>query len=379
MTPPTAEQFFAAIADLNPAAFIEKVQDKAIFICDEAMFDHLSAHWPYEVSPPPLIRYENLSSFSASRKKTDQYVYYVLSLGREAELLRAITSEYPSLSVLGFVSDVIVALSARVEPDQLDALPPADRQLSYAIMCTARSGSTYLCELMGKVFPGEEPRENFRPVIFFLYEHRQALNFDFRRWLDVTLRVGLRQAFYGTKVIAQFLRRMEPLITEEDLTWVLQELERHTPKLIYLLREEKVEQSVSQYLASAVQTWHVRNDPDAPPKVAEKKEREYRRLKEEVQYDFDAINLHYSGMVRSEEYLQTVLDRLNLPRLNVVYEELVADPKSVLRSIVEFLGGDVMAIPDDLSTRIQRGFDAKNIELATLFREELKEKAASDV
>ena len=378
MISPTAEQFFGAIADLNPAAFVEKVRDRAIFVCDEQVYDYLSSHWPYKVSPPPLVRYENLSSFLSSRRKTDQHVYYVLSLGREAELLDAILSEYPSLQVLGFVRDVIIALSARVESDKLDALPPADRQLSYAIMCTARSGSTYLCELLGKVFPGDEPRENFRPVIFFLYEHREALNFDFRRWVDVTLRAGLREPFYGTKVIAQFLRRMEPLITEEDLTWFLEEMESHSPRLIYLLRQEKIEQSVSQYLASAVKTWHVRNDPDAP-KVAEKKEREYRQLKEAVRYDFDAINLHYSGMVRSEHHLQTILDRLNLPRLNVVYEELVADPKSVLTSIVEFLGGDVTAIPDDLSTRIQRGFDAKNIELAKLFRDDLKEKTASDL
>ena len=369
---PAIDAFLEAVEELDPFAVFELRGAKTYLVCDADLYPALLPRIKRRFRQR-LIREDRLGerlrwSFGAKRA-----VYFVLSLRSEAEQLSALESRFPALTFKGFCGGFLTARSAHIDP-RANAMPEqTDPERVYAVCCTARAGSTYLCELLGKSFEGHVPYENFRPALIFLYRHRACLNFDIRRWFDLTLHAQTTENMFATKVIGQFLSRMAPLIDPGDLAWIASRIDSLQPKLVYLVREDKVEQAVSQYVAAELKFWHLRDGRNSA--ANQERQNEYRQRKQSIVYDREAIGKHYDGMVRAETRLQALLDQLPYEIYRVSYEALKSDVKETMSGILSFLDMPGGQLPDDLSTSIQRGFDAKNAELVEQFKRDLTQKS----
>ena len=369
---PGIEEFLDVVEELEPFAVFELGGARTFLVCDDALYDALVPRIKrrYRGRLVPSSRLVEKIRWQIGAKRA---VYFVLSMTSESEQLSSLRSRFPYLTFKGFVGDFLTSKSARVDPITDPGEGAADPSQVYAVCCTARAGSTYLCELLGKSFGSHVPYENFRPALVFFYRHRAQLNFDIRRWFDLTVRNQAKAGIFGTKVIGQFLRRMAPLIEPEDLDWIKSRIRSLKPKLIYLVREDKVEQAVSQYVASELKFWHLRDGRNVA--ANQERENEYRERKQSIVYDGEAIGKHYEGMVRAETRLQSMLDQLDEEIYRISYEELKSDPRTVMAGVLSFLDMPGTHVPADLTTSIQRGFDSKNAELVEQFKRDLAEKS----
>jgi|GEM_PF-5036568 len=369
---PGIEEFLEAVEELEPFTVFELSGVRTFLVCDDDLYDVLSPRIKrrYRSRLVPSNRLVEKIRWLIGAKRA---VYFVLSLKSESDQLSSLRARFPYLTFKGFVGDFLTSKSAKVDPLSGPSHDNADPSQVYAVCCTARAGSTYLCELLGKSFGGDVPYENFRPSLVFLYRHRAHLNFDIRCWFDLTVRAQAKEGRFGTKVIGQFLSRMAPLIDEQDLDWIRSRIHSLKPKLIYLVREDKVEQAVSQYVAAELKFWHLRDGRNVA--ANQERENDYRERKQSIVYDGEAIGKHYNGMVRAEARLQTFLDQLDEDIYRVSYEGLKSDVRAAMTGILNFLDMPGTELPEDLSTSIQRGFDSKNAELVAQFKSDLAQKS----
>ena len=368
---PSAGEFLEAVEELGPLSVFEVSGVQTALVCDSETYAFLLPVVSKRFRKS-LISADQFSKRTRWRPGAKRKTYFVLSLESESEQISSLASQFPEFVFKGFVGDFLTAKSARSNNVPDEKINDANLDQSYAICCTARAGSTYLCELLEKCFDDHVPYENFRPSLIFLYQHRKRLNFDLRRWFDLTIQAQTRNRMFGTKVIGQFLSRMKPMIDQEDAEWLGKRIESLRPKIVYLRRQDKVEQAVSQYVARELEFWHLRDGRNVAANQA--RENEYRARKQSIGYDYEAIAAHYEGMVRAESRLQNMLEMLDLPIHKVTYEDLKADAEGTLAGILDFLKIPDAQLPEDLSTRIKRGFDSKNAELVQLFKQDLSER-----
>ena len=371
---PSIDELMAAVGELQPFSVFERMGAKVFLICDRELYASLLPRIQRRFRRR-LIPEDRVSERTRWRIGAKRAVYFVLSLTSEAEQLRRLQEQHPAFVFKGFVADLLTAKSARVDPLAGFSEGVADPSRVYAVCCTARAGSTYLCELLGKSFENHLPYENFRPALIFLYRYRKQLNFDIRHWFDLTVHAQSVGGMFGTKVIGQFLSRMAPLIDEDDLVWLKTRITSLKPKLVYLVREDKVEQAVSQYVATELKFWHLREGRNAA--ANQERESEYRARKQEIAYDKDAIGKHYRSMIGAEHRLQGFIKELDLPVYRVTYDNLRMHPSDTMAGILAFLDMPGAQLPSDLSTSIQRGFDSKNAELVDRFKRDIAREAVS--
>jgi len=366
------DAFLEGVEELEPFSVFEHYETKSFLVCDDDLYSALLPRVRSRFRKR-LIPIGKLRSRIRWRFAPKHAVYCVLSLKSEGDSLSALRAQFPQLTFIGFCGDFLTSKSARSNALSTSTGASPEPEWVYAVCCTARAGSTYLCELLGKSIQNHLPYENFRPAILFLYEHRKPLNFDIRVWFDLTIGAQSVRGLFGTKVIGQFLSRLSPLIDAEDAAWFQSRIRDLAPKIVYLVREDKVEQSVSQFVARELQLWHLRSGRN--PVSNKERSEEYRERKQNIVYDYGAIASHYEGMVRAEKRLQGMLDKLDLPIHKITYEGLKADLEGTLSDILNFLDLPDAALPEDLSTNIQRGFDSKNAELVDRFKRDLAQKS----
>lgn len=260
-----------------------------------------------------------------------------------------------AIPVLRLFSDVFVNfLSGRELTNRIIEIPGPKPLLSYAIITTPRSGSTYFCSLLQSTSMAGFPTEHLRQASATL-----ALNcrFDYARAMRIIAENRLsRNRVFGTKLIAHFLQNFEH--ADFDFPGFIGQ---SFSKFIYLKRGDRVAQAVSAYLARQTNTWHLHHE--------NKREGYEEKLKSLVVSEqmLEEINRQYKQLQSQEEYLEDFIDRYRISPFFVEYESLAQEPKRWIGDILKFLG--IHHQPMDLDK-----MQAKTKVLSSSLSEEICEK-----
>lgn len=224
----------------------------------------------------------------------------------------------------GFYRDIYGPANAGWD---LRAPPVAAGDLNaYAIVCTARSGSTYLCELL-TANRGGKPKEHLRPpVIDMLAKAPQdAVKPRQTSFIQAVLRHGQRDGVFGTKLIAHFCKSAKTFVDHVALAEQIRSL--GSLRILYLIRRDKVLQAISTERAQQTNIYHIRTEAVATNSA-----------RAEYVYDYDSLRARVDILHREEEEVQRALATMPHPVLVVDYDALVADPERQMRRILDFLG-----------------------------------------
>jgi LPS sulfotransferase NodH len=224
--------------------------------------------------------------------------------------------QYPTCRVFGVFRDVWSADSciADVFAARASTDPPPN---CYAVVCSPRSGSTFLCELLGAAGLGN-PREHVRSAFVQLctsgYSVTELMEWMFER--------GTRGGYFGTKLVSNFLYSLDARGIHFDV--IGRFLKDRNFRIIHLLRDS-AEQAVSSYFAHQTGVWHLR--PGKRPQGQHTN----------TGYDFDLIDVEYRALCKANLELSLFVKQFDTV-LELDYRDLDSDPRSTLVRVAEFLG-----------------------------------------
>ncbi len=157
-----------------------------------------------------------------------------------------------------FVADWLPFLAAGSNPtgQGVDVLRDFPETL-YAIVSTPRAGSTFLAGLLASMGFGR-PIEHLRPWMVQLIQNRPPHLFDMVRFLQTFICLGSEDSTFGTKLISHFIGDVMDRFSPVERSYLRELIGRF--KIIYLIREEKLDQAISSIRARQTGIWHV-TDP----------------------------------------------------------------------------------------------------------------------
>ncbi len=251
----------------------------------------------------------------------------VVSLEEEAFLKQIVKERVEQLNlnlpVLQLFSDVFINLQCHrelLESRSSNTQP----SLSYAILTTPRSGSSYLCDLLDSTNIAGHPSEHLRLAA---QELARYCNFNYLSLLD-----NLKQyrtthnRVFGTKIISHFLFELKQ--SKPDFRQIFRSID----KFILLIRQDKLAQAVSLEVAQQTEIWHLR---DRATSI------DYRSKLENIKIDNTLLNnieQKYDFINRQEARLRKILSDNQIEPLEVVYEDILEDPRLQIDRIIDFLG-----------------------------------------
>lgn len=225
--------------------------------------------------------------------------------------------------------------------------PPRPAELvrprqSYFVCATPRSGSWFLCGLLASTGVAGRPHE------WFWRDTRASLE---RRWsvrsadeyVKLVLAAGMTaNGVFGAKVMFGSLPALTPF---------------PRPRFVWMRRRDRVAQAAS--FAKAVQTGHWHHW-DPPPHAA-------------PSYRFDAIDTLLREVEALERGWAEWFARERVEPLEVVYEELAADPEGQTRRVLDLL---TVGQPtgDGIRSLTLRGHDDVNDEWSARYRADAAER-----
>lgn len=192
----------------------------------------------------------------------------------------------------------------------------------YAICCTARSGSSYLCSLLGGTgqlgFPDE-------------YANNAVLDpdsFDHREYFEsIITTYSTPNGIFGIKLTPETHAKFSQYATPSHY--------------IFLRRHNIDEQAISYYRAAVTGTWGLPHDAPAP--------------RQDFEFDYARI-VDFREFVKwsNQEWLTTFAER-GITAHEIWYEDLLAAPEQVVKSIAEYLEVPLIApVSLDTPNRIMR-------------------------
>ena len=264
-----------------------------------------------------------------------------------------------------FIYDVIPYLLSK--PSEISCSNIAEvgsrndrHKLSYAILATPRSGSSFLCSLL-KSNVGGKPSEHLRNPLLYIIENRHALNINLEVLLDRIFFYCSERGVFGTKLISEFMFDALRLLDEREKKLFINHL--HDFKIIYLHRNDKYAQAVSRYIASKSKSWHVLS--------SQEKLEDYHKKAQEIDYNFNAIKKNYENFVEQEEKLQSFIDQCNFKEvLQIEYEELKQNPVENLQKITDFCNVNLKQPSINTQSRYKVLSSDVNTEFIGKFKEE---------
>lgn len=243
-------------------------------------------------------------------------------------------------NILGNIGNVLRDNPTRRDPTSV----PVSPEKEYTIFFTARSGSTYLTELLKSVKLGD-PREWLNPG----FVKDQAHYFGANNFRDYFLR--MRSEFspggvFGHEITLWFYNYFSQEVRLEDY------FNFKSPS-IFLFRENIVEQAVSLFLAVGRGVFHKSSDegdvayPDVP-------------------YDASEIKRYIEMFCSEERGLQTLFDQNGWTPYYLSYETIFSHtPREVAISFGNMLKVDLEL--DKINPRMQKVGDSVNASYAERF------------
>ena len=227
------------------------------------------------------------------------------------------------LPILKLFGDVFINLLCHRQ-----LLQPASNQIkkppiSYAIVTTPRSGSTYLCDLLDSTGIAGHPSEHLRQAAL---ELSLDCNFNYLKLLHNLLQYRTSEnGVFGTKFISHFFFDFQQ--AKPDFKQIFNSIDR----FILLIREDKVAQAVSLVLAQKTQIWHIRNSI---------KNISYKSKLEDVAIDDALLNdveQKYEFLNQQEARLKKILVANKVEHMLLIYEDILKDPELQINRILDFL------------------------------------------
>lgn len=254
----------------------------------------------------------------------------------EAGLVARVQAARPEVVVHGWTSLIPILVADRKLPVPGERLPlPTHR---FAVVCTPRTGSTFLCELLEAGGLGAA-REHLRWPLIYALRHGVAADVAF----DQVQRHGAVDGIFGTKLISHFLF---DAVGQAQAGAFLQGWAAQGFRFIRL-RRDPVAQTLSKFSAKRSGVWHARGA------LAEGR----RRRLAQVAYDFAELSEIHRRTLDEDRSLDLALAGLPADQvLALDYETVVAEPLETLARCAAFLGlpahperVDFAALPTQLS------------------------------
>ena len=286
-----------------------------------------------------------LNSLSRTTLNSGKYRAIVVVSIEEEAFLREIVKERveqlnSNLPVLQLFSDIFINLLCHRELLQTisSKMPPL---LSYAILTTPRSGSTYLCDLLDSTNIAGHPSEHLRLAA---QELSRYCNFNYLSLLDHLKQYRTTDnRVFGTKIISHFLFELKQ--SKPDFRQIFRSID----KFILLVRKDKLAQAVSLEIAQQTEIWHLRDRASSI---------DYRSKLENIKIDNTLLNnieKKYDFINRQEARLRKILSNNKIEPLEVVYEDILEDTQLQIERIIDFIG---IAKPEhylmNIDSKIQR-------------------------
>lgn len=177
----------------------------------------------------------------------------------------------------------------------------------YYVVATSRTGSTWLCKMLASSGVAGCPQEfgwyTFDPFQLSARWNQHADDDPF-----------------GSKVTCDELVRLWGREMSID--------ECRDCRIVWLRRRDRLAQAVSLYRASESNCWYIGLGEDVPAAIGR------------VPFDREKIIERYQQIECQEALIGHWLSRHAVPFLEIWYEDLVADPDGVTRSVLAFLEFD---------------------------------------
>ena len=288
----------------------------------------------------PFSAEENAIAKTSQDLKRFQAVVVVSS--QEAALLPIVQQQVaeiaPELPVLRLFADLFINLVCRRPLLKFTEDRTSPPEISYAILTTPRSGSTYLCDLLDSTNIAGRPREHLR---FAAQELALYCNFDYLRLLNNVMQYCTTDnGVFGTKIISHFLFELKQ--TKPDFKQIFKSID----KFILLIRKDKLAQAVSLVLAQKTEIWHLHTN---------KKDPTYQSKLANIEIDralLDDVEQKYDFIHRQEARLKRMLANHQQEPLEIFYEDILEDAPGEIERILDFLA---IAKPESYVPRINSG------------------------
>lgn len=262
-----------------------------------------------------------------------------------------------------FVDDVLPFLLSKPDKVSIEYLTKikntgSDPTNLFAVVCTPRSGSSFLCDLI-RLNGAANPLEHLRNPLLYIIQNRHRLNIDIELLLRRILYHCSENKMFGTKVISHFFFDLVEILDDEEMEKLMSFFRYF--KIIYLYRHDKTAQAVSKFLASKSKFWH----STAPHQSLS----EYQEKVQNIEYNFDTIKNIYEKLVEDEQCLEKFIDESGFKQvIKVDYEQLKENPRSEMEKISNFLGlkSDCINLESDFKVLSSK----HNEELIAKFKQE---------
>ncbi|MDJ0567449.1 MAG: Stf0 family sulfotransferase [Pleurocapsa sp. MO_192.B19] len=351
--------------DIEETQFLKNLSshDRLCFIGEAETLEYLKTffnnHKPLDNNYYHNLSSCNLDNISTIGQDLNKYkAIIVVSLKNEAQLFQEVKQKITDLNlnlpVVRLFADVFINLLCQRKLLQSSCDRIQKPEISYAILTTPRSGSTYLCELLESTTIAGHPTEHLR-----LAAQELALycNFDYIRLLHNLMQYRTTSnKVFGTKLISHFLFEFRQ--TKPDFKQIFNSID----KFILLVRRDKVAQAVSLVLAQKTEIWHIRHNI---------KNISYQSRLENINIDnalLKNVEQKYEFINHQEARLKKILAAHQIEPLQLEYEDIVEDAKSQINRILDFLeiaqpqhyimniNSEIKKMPSNLSQEIIRQF-----------------------
>jgi|GEM_PF-1127429 len=289
------------------------------------------------------------NSLAIATKENLYQTIVVVSLKNEAALYKDIKSRLDmigsNLAVRRLFGDIFINSMCHRELLSSSSNEFFRPKVSYAILTTPRSGSTFFCDLLSSTKIAGYPSEHLRLAA---QELAKYCNFDYLRLLHNLMEYRItKNGVFGTKFISHFLFELQG--TKPNFRKIFQSLD----KFILLVRKDKVAQAVSLVLAQKTEVWHLRqNDLNRSNNLDL-----YKSKLENIKID-DNLLLEVAQKLKfiqnQEARLKKILNANQKQALEVVYEDIVDDSLSQIDLVLNFLDLDPSSKAIEIDSAIKK-------------------------
>lgn len=269
----------------------------------------------------------NLDYMLTNTSNFQQYwAIIIVSFKNEAALFKEVRQKADKLQlnipILRLFADVFINHACRRKLLRSTSDQFQKPKISYAILTTPRSGSTYFCELLDSTGIAGHPYEHLRLAAQELTRH---CDFDYLRLLYNLMQYKTTSnGVFGTKLISHFL--FEFLRAKPDCQQIFDSIDKY----ILLVRRDKVAQAVSLVIAQKTEIWHIRNNNNIS----------YQSKLDHIDIDdslLKNVEQKYNFINNQEARLRKILAKRKIDALEVVYEDIVEDANFQINRILNFL------------------------------------------
>ena len=302
-----------------------------------------------------------LIKFLTDLPELEKYKIIIATVDNEhliyQQIKRRISNNKLNIKALKLFSDILInTLSHQKKILQTAETEFIAPNLSYAIISAPRCGSTFLCNLLKSTSLAGFPAEHLRDHAAVLARN---CHFNPIRYMKITMtRNTTTNGVFGTKIISHFLVTYR----RKDLN-IDAFLNRYFSKYIFLIREDKVAQAVSIFLAQKTATYHIFNDDE--------KQRYHKKLEEINLDDIDLkeIDKRYNFICQQEKYLEKFCQDNKVEPLIVKYEELEEEPQRYISDILDYLGINKRGVNLNIQTNIEKTQSSLSTQIIQKFKD----------